>query len=313
VGDVLCLLSAGAAGPIVMVLGEGPLRTKELTDRVPGFAPRTVYRSAGKLAELGVLERDEEPGVPSKVVHCLARPCGQDLFELLDSFATASFSRLPDGTIDAHAWASIGLLGDLWRSGMVDELSCEPRSPTQLSRAENELSFHQVNRRANLFKAGGFLCDAPGDGRNRCYALTERARRAMTLVAGVGRWCHDHMAREDAMGLTAPEVTTVLRTALPLVRVPEHAGKSMKLNVLGRGEPLGGEGETLWARVEPDGVVHGCASPTVSVDGWARAKVRTWLAASLDGRREKVQHGGDVGLVNACLERLHSGLWPTAE
>jgi DNA-binding HxlR family transcriptional regulator len=61
--DVLRLLSAGATGAILMALGEGPLRTKNLTERVPGYAPRTIYRYAGKLAELDVVEREEEPGV----------------------------------------------------------------------------------------------------------------------------------------------------------------------------------------------------------------------------------------------------------
>src|SRR4051794_24159453 len=145
--EVLRILSAGATGPILMALGEGPLRTKGLTEQVPGYAPRTIYRYAGKLAELDVVERDEEPGVPSKVVHRLTEPCGSNLYLLMESFATASLTRLPNGRIDAHAWASLGLLADLWESGLVEELSCEPRSPTQLARIEHGLSYHQVNRR----------------------------------------------------------------------------------------------------------------------------------------------------------------------
>src|SRR5215212_1116746 len=76
--DVLRLLGAGATGAILMALGEGPLRTKELTQRVPGYAPRTIYRYSGKLAELDVIEREEEPGVPSKVVHTLTEDCGSE-------------------------------------------------------------------------------------------------------------------------------------------------------------------------------------------------------------------------------------------
>ena len=99
--EVLRLLSTGATGAILMVLGEGPLRTKGLTERVPGYAPRTIYRYAGKLAELEVIEREEEPGVPSKVVHALRDPCGTDLYTLVNRFADASLTRLPDGRIDA--------------------------------------------------------------------------------------------------------------------------------------------------------------------------------------------------------------------
>src|SRR3954465_8840168 len=82
--DVLRLLSAGATGAILMALGEGPLRTKTLTEQVPGYAPRTIYRYANKLAELEVVDREEEPGVPSKVVHTLSDPCGTELYELVN-------------------------------------------------------------------------------------------------------------------------------------------------------------------------------------------------------------------------------------
>jgi DNA-binding HxlR family transcriptional regulator len=136
-----------------MALGEGPLRTKELTERVRGYTPRTVYRYASKLNELGVIERQEEPGVPSKVVHSLTDPCGRELHGLVD--ADASLTRLPGGEIDAHAWGSLGLLADLWESGMIEALNFGPRSPTELARGEHGLSYHQVNRRAGLFAIGG--------------------------------------------------------------------------------------------------------------------------------------------------------------
>ncbi len=99
---VLRLLGAGASGAILIALGDGPLRTKDLTERVRGYTPRTVYRYSAKLAELGIMERHEEPGVPSKVVHSLTDPCGRELFEMLAAYADASLSRLPNGEIDAH-------------------------------------------------------------------------------------------------------------------------------------------------------------------------------------------------------------------
>src|SRR4029079_87314 len=189
---VLRLLSAGATGEILMALGEGPLRTKNLTERVPGYAPRTIYRYAGKLAELEVVEREEEPGVPSKVVHTLTDPCGSDLYEVVSRYADVAMTRLPDGRIDAHSWASLGLLADLWESGMVDELACNPRSPTELAQGRHGFSYHQVNRRAGLFKVSGFLAEWAGPGRRRCYALTKKTRQAMGLITGIARWRHHH-------------------------------------------------------------------------------------------------------------------------
>src|SRR3954447_7052020 len=243
--DGLRLLSAGATGAILMALGKGPLRTKTLTEQVPGYAPRTIYRYAGKLAELEVVEREEEPGVPSKVVHTLSDPCGTELYELVNRFADASLTRLPDGRIDAHAWASLGLLADLWEAGMVEELACEGRSPTELAQGEHGLSYHQVNRRAGLFKTSGLLTEWQGPGRRRCYGLTEKTRRKMGLVAGVARWRHHHVVAEDEEGMTAAEMATALRVALPLADLPEHSGKCLRLSVLSEEEAAGAEGEEV--------------------------------------------------------------------
>jgi len=307
--DVLRLLSAGATGAILMALGEGPLRTKELTERVPGYAPRTIYRYAGKLAELEVVEREEEPGVPSKVVHTLTDECGAELYELVNRFADASMTRLPDGRIDAHAWAALGLLADLWETGMIEDLSCDPRSPTELARGPHGLSYHQVNRRAGLFKTAGLLREWQGPGRRRCYALTEKTRMTMGLIVGIARWRHHHVVAEDEEGMTAEEMATALKTALPLARVDGYSGKGLKLCVLREDEPAGSEGEIVWAKVEEDGTLHSCSPPGESEDAWARGKIAAWIPAILDGDPRKVLVGGDEQLFSDVLSQLHEVLW----
>lgn len=309
IADVLRLLSAGAVGAILMALGEQPLRTKSLTQAVPGYTPRTIYRYAGKLAELEVVERHEEPGVPSKVVHVLTDPCGTELYNLVNSFADASMTRLPDGRIDSHAWASLGLLADLWEAGMVEELSCDPRSPTDLARGPHGFSYHQVNRRAGMFHTAGLLREQPGPGRRRLYALTDKTRRMMGLIAGIGRWRHHHVIAADEEGMTVTETATALRAALPLVRAPEHSGKCLKLNVLEEHDPYGAEGEVVWAEVEADGAVHSCAAPTPEVDGWGRGKVAHWIPVLLDGEAGKVLVGDDEKLIADSLTGLHEALW----
>jgi DNA-binding HxlR family transcriptional regulator len=309
IADVLRLLSGGATGAILMALGEGPLRTKNLTERVPGYAPRTIYRYAGKLAELEVVEREEEPGVPSKVVHNLTDPCGTELYELVNRFADASLTRLADGRIDAHAWASLGLLADLWEAGMVEELSCDSKSPTELARGSHNLSYHQVNRRAGLFKAAGLVCERQGPGRRRCYGLTESARRKMGLIVGIARWRHHHVVAEDEEGITTEEMATVLRAALPLVDLLEHGGKRMRFNVLAEQEEGGAEGESVWAEVDAGGRVHPCAAETARVDAWGRGKVEAWVPVLLDGEPGCVLVGGDEKLSGDCLAGLYGALW----
>jgi DNA-binding HxlR family transcriptional regulator len=308
--EVLRLLSAGATGSILMALGEGPLRTKNLTERVSDYAPRTVYRYAGRLAELQVIQREEEAGVPSKVVHTLTAECGQELYDLVNRFADASMTRLPDGRIDAHAWAALRLLADLWETGMLTELSHGPRSPTELVRGGHELSYHQVNRRAGLFKGAGLVCEWQGRGRRRCYALTEKTRNAMALVVGIGRWRHHHVVAEDEEGMTGPEMATVLRASLPLVNLPGHPGKRLKLSVLSEDPAL--DEELLWPEVEKDGNVRTGAESSGAIDGWGRGRVKAWIPAILDGDASKILVGEDEQLVDALLRGLHEALWTPA-
>lgn len=309
--DVLRLVSAGATGAILMALGEGPLRTMELTERVPGYSPRTIYRYAGRLAELEVVSREEEPGVPSKVVHALTDECGEELYQLVDRFADASLTRLPDGRIDATAWASLGLLADLWETGMVEDLACEGRSATQLAQGEHGLSYHQVQRRAGLFKTGGLLTMTPGQGNRRCYALTEKTRRKMGLLVGIARWRNRHVVADDEEGMTAEEMATALRTALPLAAMPDHAGKRLQLSVRSEDE-AGSDGEEVWADVEPDGRFHSCADPPAERDGWGRGTVEAWISVLLDGDNSDILVGGEEGLVSECLDSLYRTLWSPA-
>lgn len=307
--QVLRLLGAGASGAILMALGrEGPLRTKELTERVRGYTPRTVYRYAGKLTKLGVIEREEGPGVPSKVVHSLSDPCGRELFELVDAYAQASLTRMSNGGIDAHAWGSLSLLADLWESGMIDALNLGPRSPTELAQGDHGLSYHQVSRRAGLFAIGGFVRETPGGGKRRSYELTEKARRGMALIAGIGRWRRRHIVPEGTAGLTPREAGGVLRTSLPLVALPEHAGKSLGFEIAAE-SMADGEGDSVWANVESNGIVLSCEGPLPQVDGLVRAKVATLVDSLLDGPRNGLVSEGDGGLIETCLERLHSTLW----
>lgn len=297
------LLGAGASGAILMALGRGPLRTKRLTQQVPGYVPRSVYRYAAKLATLGVIEREEEPGVPSKVVYRLSRPCGGQLYELIEGFAGASLERLPDGRIDSRAWASLGSLADLWEAGMIEELSREACSPTQLARIPHGLSYHQVVRRVALFKADGMLREQPSRGRRHSYVLTEKARRKAILFLAIDRWRNDNVAVESREPLTAAEMATMLRVVLPLARAPRHAGRCVRLSVSDEdsGETKPGE---IWARVEADGAVV-ASSPLESPSACARGRVEDWTALLLDSDSKRVFVDGEAEVVTEALGALH--------
>jgi len=308
IGGVLRLLGAGASGSIMMALRDGPLRTKELTERVPGYAPRTIYRYSAKLAALAMVEREEEPGVPSKVVHRLTVPSGRELADLIDAYADASLGRLPSGEIGAHEWGSFALVADLWESGMMKDLEQGSRSLTELSRGDHGLSFHQVSRRASLFAIAGFIEETTEGTRYRRFALTEKSRRAMGLVAGIGRWRRRHVVPDGTPGLTSQEVAGLIRTVLPLVSLPDHRGKGLELEIA----PSPGSGDAgarVWAEVGPDGVVVSRPAPASKIDSVACGEGTDWVDSILDGPGEGLSAKGDARLLEECLRQLHAVLW----
>ncbi len=311
VAGLLRLFGGGASGSILLALGDGPLRTKDLTFRVPGYTPRTVYRYVSRLTGIGALEREEEPGVPSKVVHSLTDPCGTDLHDVIRDYARASalLESLPDGRVVPHSWGSLTLLADLWESGMFEQLNLGPCTATQLARADHDFSFHQVTRRANLFLIGGMIRESETESRRRHYELTHEARNATAVIAGLGRWRERYAVAPGEFGLTTAEVADLVCAALPLVTLPEHEGKTLRLVVAPPDRNR--EGETVWAEVGAGGGVAPCSKPD-AVEGWGRGKVKDWTKALL-GACSKVRTGGDGSLVRDCVRGMHEALWTPRE
>jgi DNA-binding HxlR family transcriptional regulator len=311
IASLLRLFGAGASGSILLALGEGPLRTKDLTTRVAGYAPRTVYRYVGRLTEIGAVERDEEPGVPSKVVHSLTDPCGVELHDLIRTYAevSSSLERLGDGRVVPHSWGCLTLLADLWESGMFDAMNASPCTATELARVDHDFSFHQVSRRTSLFMIGGMIEETQNGDRRRRYGLTVEARQATALIAGLGQWRERYAVEAGEPGLAVEETAELLRAALPLVALPEHAGKSLRLSIAAPADGDGDEDEVVWAEVAADGTVAACP-PREDADGWARAPIGDWIQTFLGST--KLRTGGDSGLVRECVKGMAARLWPSA-
>jgi DNA-binding HxlR family transcriptional regulator len=309
VADILRLLGAGASGAILMALGDGSLRTKELTQRVPGYAPRTVYRHIAKLVEFGAIERDEDRAVPSKVVHRLTDSSGTDLHHLVDAYATASLERFANGDVGGRSWGSLTLLAELWDSGIYGDLNGDSHTATELAGMSDRLTFHQISRLTNLFAIGGFISEVSDGGRRQHYQLTSQARRGMALIAGLGRWREDHVVAVGESGLTMLETAEVLRTVLPLLILPDHGGKSFELSVKAP-DHISEEGKAVWAEVKLDEGVIGVAGPLAQLDGWGGGGVQVWIDALVLGSTDGITIGGfDDPLVADCLRGLHTALW----
>jgi DNA-binding HxlR family transcriptional regulator len=305
------VLGNGANGPILMALGPRSLRTKKLTEKVPTYAPRTVYRHARKLAELGLVDREEVAGVPSTVIHSLS-PAGRDLYRLLDSYAKAAVPWVSGPGSGDGLWTVCGLLGEMWTYGWVEELGQGGRSATDLAEFTSRMTFHQVSRRTQQLLSWNLIYETAGRGQRRRYQLSDQSRHAMALMAGLGRWRQQHIAGEEEGGLTVAETSTVLRASLPLLQLPEHRERSMKLGIVGitgLGDQRGSA--TLMVHVSANGAVR-CVKERPSENAWAIGTVDTWFAAILDGDREQLRVGGDLAFVEGCLKLLHETLWASS-
>ena len=305
---MLKLLGNGANGPILMALGPRPLRTKKLTEKVPTYAPRTVYRHARKLSEVGLVDREEVAGVPSTVIHSLS-PAGRDLYQLVDSYATASLPWVTGPGSGEGLWTVCGLLGEMWTYGWVEELGQGGRSATDLAEATSQMTFHQVSRRTHQLLSWSLLYESVAKGHRKRYQMSDQTRHAMALMAGLGRWRQQHVEDEEEAGLTVGEMTTVLRASLPLLQLPAHQERSVKLGIVGTTGFDGQRGSaTLTVHVSAGGTVRSVKAKP-SEDAWAIGTVDTWFGTLLDGDRGRMRVGGDLELVDDCLKRLHEMLW----
>jgi DNA-binding HxlR family transcriptional regulator len=308
VPGLLRLIGGGANGPILMALGPRSLRTKRLTERVPTYAPRTVYRHTRRLTELGLIDRQEIAGVPSTVIHSLS-PAGRDLFHLLDSYAKSSLRWVSAPGEGDGLWTLCGLQGEMWASGWVAALSQGGRSVTELTEATSGLTFHQVGRRIHQLLSWNLLHESTAAGHKKSYQLSDQARHGMALIAGLGRWRERHVVAGGDCGLHVGEMATVLRVSLPLVELPGHREMSIKLGIVGvKADDRERGSEALTAHVGPTGAMR-CVGDRPSSEAWALGTVETWFAAILDGNRGRMRVGGDLAFVDTCLKQWHETLW----
>jgi DNA-binding HxlR family transcriptional regulator len=281
-----------------MELGHGPLRTKQLTDRVGQFSARSIYRCVGKMQSHGLIDRYEEPGTPSRVLLRLTERGGRSLFRLMRTF-------------DVISWKEMCLLGDLWENGFVEQLSRGPKSLMELLERPHHLTYHQVKRRVCVAVERGLLQSSPYKGNSRLYELTTQGRRSLGLIAAIGRWQCRYLAPGEAPELEIEEMATLLRGVLPLAALTDHVGMRIDLIVAGAEEYGYRATATVPGTVGLEGTARFDPQSERGVDGSAAATINTWSAALLDGNRGRLRVRGDLSLVDSCITQLHDTLWET--
>jgi DNA-binding HxlR family transcriptional regulator len=298
------LLADEANAAILKTLGDGPLRSSQLKDRLAHFSPRTIYRRIDELVRLGVLEQRRWATTPPAVVYQLAAPAGTDLLAVLERSAVAWLRRLGEVPVEGRRWGLIGLLADGWDSAIVRELSREPRSLTELG-VVSDLTYHQLARRMTRLTAAGLL-ERTNEGSVSRYTLSHAARDGCTVVAASARWERRHLAG-NAHPLFVADAVALLRSALPLTRLPQHAGGVFDLTVEPDANALDAERfASLRVEVGAAGAVSCFERGDLPPRAWVRGSIDAWLAVLLDGDLSTVQVGGDSSLPGAHLAQLHA-------
>jgi hypothetical protein len=112
--------------------------------------------------------------------------------------------------------------------------------------------------------------------------------------------------------LTAVETAGLVAAGLPLVVLPEAAGKRFKLIVEGPSPDEDGEGAHLWVEVGVDGAMQSLRDGG-SVGALASGGIAEWIElialGTLDGIRIE---GSEAQRLEACLRVLHASLWKPA-
>jgi DNA-binding HxlR family transcriptional regulator len=298
----------------LLALGQRGLRTKQLTEQVPDFSARSVYRCVGKLEAHGLLEHRPEPDAPSRVLLRLTEPAGRNLVRLLRRFTSESSAGtgFPAGTTGGSglSWNSLCLLGELWEWGFAAALAHGSRSLVDLLETADGHTYHQVRRKTTQFVDEGLLVGGARNGHGRRYQLSERGRRCMVVIASLGRWRHRHLLADGTPGLEIGEMATVLRATLPLVALPKYDGRCIDIVVTGVEDKYGHRDTAeLRGAVDGSGALAVGAVDEEAADGSAMATTSTWFAALLDGNRGRIRVRGDLALVDTCLTRLYHELW----
>lgn len=275
-----------------------------LADRLPQYAPRTIYRQTAKLAAVGLVERSQEEGVPATVRYRLTDPSGRALCRFLRSHVGVIAREGPGPVMDEARCTDLYLLAEAWELGWIEDLSSHGGTATEMAEVTPGFSFHQVARRLQLLRSHGLLRESRRRGRGHRYQLTDRARRDVASLLEVARWRRRHLLRDSAAKATVPEVVAGLKALVPLAQVSASPGQCIELGIAG---DLGDEGakgtRKLAATIRGDGLacVEGSAGRR---NTWAVGTAGTWIAAILDGSRGRMQVGGDLLLVDSFLRQL---------
>lgn len=301
----LSLLAVPLNVHVLTTLAEEPCSLFDLR-RAAGSPPQTTMRGhLRKLTKIGVIKRWQSPEFPGAVEYELGEP-GRDLLEVAK--LTQRWSDMsPQESIPlggSAAKSSLKALVDGWSSGIVRVLAARPLSLTDLNKLISDLNYPSLERRLGALRFTGLIEAAPSEGRGTPYKPTSWLRQAMAPMAAAARWERKHLAQET-LPISRIDVEAAFLLALPAVQLSPEISGACRLAV----EIRGVEGEQgvagVLVQVEEGRVVSCVSRLQGEADGWAAGTARAWIDATIEGRVESLEIGGDCFLAREILDALH--------
>lgn len=280
----------------------------ELIDlrRAVGSPPQSTIRVYSRtLAEMGVLEQRRQREIAGSSLYSLT-PSGIALLkvgEMLQEW----LNECPDGPVELGstcAKSTVGALVEGWSTNIIRALAGQPLSLTQLNRLIPKVSYPSLERRLAGLRLAHLVEAQPGNGRGTPYRVTRWLQRA--VVPGIAAAGWERMWVPDSttpIGRLDAEAAFLL--AVPLLDLPDDLTGRCRLAV----EVRGGS-RPVFAGVSvciEEGRVISCSSRLEGeAGGWISGTPMEWLRRMNGHPGEKLEVGGDVGLVLTVTDALRA-------
>lgn len=305
----LSLLSVPLNVHILEALRDEELALVELS-RAVGHPPATTMRSYLKtLADLGILERQQEGGFPGAVAFSLTT--SGERFLGVASALDSWLRKAPDGSIglgDASAKSAIKALVEAWNATIIRVLAARPLPLTELAKLITGISYPTLERRLTALRRTGQLQarrDSNGS-RGTPYEVTPWLRQAVSPLAAAVAWERE-WARAQSKALSRLDVETLFLLVIPLLELPEELSGRCRLAVELRSGPQA-EYAGAMMTVESGRPVSWASRLEGDSDAWVGGTASSWLGW-MNGRTDRpLELGGNGRLARSVVESLAQGI-----
>lgn len=295
---------------VLHALEDGPQSLGHL-NRAVGHPPATTMRAYLKrLAEMGALERRQEPGFAGSAAYSLTDP-GRQLLSVgstLESWLAAA----PDGPIPLGgpaARSAIKALVEGWNSTLVRVLAARALTLTELARLISAISYPTLERRLAAMRRTGQLQARRSDGaaRGTPYGAALWLRQAAAPLVAAVAW-ERAAAPDRTRAPSRIDIEALFLLTVPLLELEEDLSGRCRLAVEVRADAQL-EYAGAMVRVEEGRPVSVTSSIDGDSDAWTSAGIGGWLAWMTNGE-EMLEFGGEKIFARGVCEALRDALTP---